>query len=296
MTCWYVKSIVYMWHDSFIRDINRLHVTWPEDMWHDFVHTWHDVCKWRVAVCCSVLQCVAVCDMTHGDVLLSSLNLLRHDSFISVMWLIYMWHDLQRGVVLILWPVQGHTHSQIHMHIQAYLYICVCTYMSIDTLCWHNLFVCNRTHSDMPMTQFYATWLTKYETSQYGTWLIPYKTWLMTHSIWDMTHSIWDMTHSIWDMTHSTWDMTHDSFKMRHVSFNIRHDSFKMGHDSFNMGHDSFHMGQDSFSIQKPRMGWLRLVGSLKLWVAFAKEPYKRDYILQKRPIILRSLLIVATP
>jgi len=43
-------------------------------------------------------------------------------------------------------------------------------------------------------------------------------------------------------------------------------------------------------------MGWLRLVGSLKLYVTFAKEPYKRDDILQKRPIILRSLLIVATP
>jgi len=43
-------------------------------------------------------------------------------------------------------------------------------------------------------------------------------------------------------------------------------------------------------------MGWLRLVGSLKLYVSFAKEPYKRDYILQKRVIILRSLLIVATP
>jgi len=43
-------------------------------------------------------------------------------------------------------------------------------------------------------------------------------------------------------------------------------------------------------------MGWLRLVGSLKLYVSFAKEPYKRDYILQKGPIILRSLLIVATP
>jgi len=41
--------------------------------------------------------------------------------------------------------------------------------------------------------------------------------------------------------------------------------------------------------------GGLRLVGSLKLQVSFAKEPYKRDYILQKRPIILRSLLIVAT-
>ena len=43
-------------------------------------------------------------------------------------------------------------------------------------------------------------------------------------------------------------------------------------------------------------MGWLRLVGSSKLQVSFAKEPYKRDYILHKRPIIVRSLLIVANP
>jgi len=34
----------------------------------------------------------------------------------------------------------------------------------------------------------------------------------------------------------------------------------------------------------------------LPIWGFFAKEPYNRDYILQKRPIILRSLLIVATP
>jgi len=33
-----------------------------------------------------------------------------------------------------------------------------------------------------------------------------------------------------------------------------------------------------------------------KFQVSFVKEHYKRDYILQKRPIILRSLLIVATP
>ena len=42
-------------------------------------------------------------------------------------------------------------------------------------------------------------------------------------------------------------------------------------------------------------MGWLRLVGPLKLQVSFAKEPYKTDDILQKRPIIIRSLLIIAT-
>jgi len=43
-------------------------------------------------------------------------------------------------------------------------------------------------------------------------------------------------------------------------------------------------------------MGWLRLVGSLKLEISTVKEPYKRDYMLQKRPVILRSLHIVATP
>jgi len=34
-------------------------------------------------------------------------------------------------------------------------------------------------------------------------------------------------------------------------------------------------------------MGWLRLVGSIKLQVFFAKEFCKRDAILQKKPIIL---------
>jgi len=28
-------------------------------------------------------------------------------------------------------------------------------------------------------------------------------------------------------------------------------------------------------------MGWLQVVGSLKLQVSFAKKPFKRDYILQ---------------
>jgi len=42
-------------------------------------------------------------------------------------------------------------------------------------------------------------------------------------------------------------------------------------------------------------MGCLRLVYSLKLQVSFAKEPYKRGDILQKRRIMWRSLLLVAT-
>jgi len=50
--------------------------------------------------------------------------------------------------------------------------------------------------------------------------------------------------------------------------------------------HDVFHTYSD--------MGWLQLVGSIKLYVSFAKEPYKRDAMLQKRPIILSILLTVA--
>ena len=50
------------------------------------------------------------------------------------------------------------------------------------------------------------------------------------------------------------------------------------------------------YSCMYSCMRRLRLVGSLKLQVSFSKKPCKRDYILQKRPIIWRSLLIVATP
>jgi len=43
-------------------------------------------------------------------------------------------------------------------------------------------------------------------------------------------------------------------------------------------------------------IGWLRLVGSLKLYVSFAEYRLFYRALLQKRPIVLRSLLIVATP
>ena len=43
-------------------------------------------------------------------------------------------------------------------------------------------------------------------------------------------------------------------------------------------------------------MEWLRLVGSLKLSVSFAEHSLFYRALLHKKPIILRSLLIVATP
>ena len=43
-------------------------------------------------------------------------------------------------------------------------------------------------------------------------------------------------------------------------------------------------------------MGWLRVVGSLKFYVSFAEYGLFYRALLQKRPLICRSLLIVATP
>jgi len=50
--------------------------------------------------------------------------------------------------------------------------------------------------------------------------------------------------------------------------------------------------GLDSYTY----MGLLRLVGSLKLQVSFAEYSLFHRAPLQKRPVNLRSLLIVATP
>jgi len=43
-------------------------------------------------------------------------------------------------------------------------------------------------------------------------------------------------------------------------------------------------------------MGWLRLVGSFKLYVSFAEYSLFYRALLQKRPVIWSHLLIVATP
>ena len=49
-------------------------------------------------------------------------------------------------------------------------------------------------------------------------------------------------------------------------------------------------------NLESAGMGWLRLVGSFKLYVSFAEYRLLYRAVLQKRPIILRSLLIEATP
>ena len=56
------------------------------------------------------------------------------------------------------------------------------------------------------------------------------------------------------------------------------------------------HLPMNPRATNRAGMGWLWFVGSIKRYVSFAKEPYKRDYILQKGPIIQSILLTVGTP
>ena len=58
----------------------------------------------------------------------------------------------------------------------------------------------------------------------------------------------------------------------------------------------AFHLDILLPHIQRGVMEWIRLVGSSKLQVSFAEYPLCYRALLQKRPVILRSLLIKATP
>ena len=66
--------------------------------------------------------------------------------------------------------------------------------------------------------------------------------------------------------------------------------TLRSAHQSFPEKPTMQHFSNIHISIQMrmrhTAMRWLWLVGSIKLQVSFAKEPYKRDYILQKRPVI----------
>ena len=51
-----------------------------------------------------------------------------------------------------------------------------------------------------------------------------------------------------------------------------------------------------SLLFATPDMGCLPFVGPLKVYVSFAEYIFFNKALLQKRPVILRSLLIVGTP
>jgi len=75
---------------------------------------------------------------------------------------------------------------------------------------------------------------------------------------------------------------TFDITSFIHLYKEIQKDSQK---DSFFFSHVDTHVNDACYTYEQ-----VVLVGSIKLQVSFAKETYKRDYILQKRPIILSMM------
>jgi len=59
---------------------------------------------------------------------------------------------------------------------------------------------------------------------------------------------------------------------------------------------DKFPKKAEADEMRHCTMGWLRLVGSLKLYISLKNIGLFCRALLQKRPIILRSLLTIATP
>ena len=75
--------------------------------------------------------------------------------------------------------------------------------------------------------------------------------------------------------------------------------SNKLTFENFDVCHHphdvSYKISKVSLLTNLVPIGWLRLVGSLKLWVSFAENCLFYRALLQKRPLILRSLLVIAT-
>jgi len=116
----------------------------------------------------------------------------------------------------------------------------------------------------------------------------------MSHAMYECHVPVW-MSHGTCKISHSTW-MRHMACPvcMSHAMYEWQ-DRYKFVMARVNA---SWHVCISRGTCQRVKtgMGWLWLVGSIKLQVSFAKEPYKRDGILQKRPLVYSILLTVATP
>jgi len=120
--------------------------------------------------------------------------------------------------------------------------------------------------------------------------------WVLSH-IW-MCHVLSHIWMSQWPHSTCTLDMTHTLVHMcdkmtrsyvwqdPHIHVCGRTHIFIRVTRSNSSSHDSFTcVTRPSSTCAKyhmDAMGWLRLVGSLKLYVSFAKEPYKRDYFTKE--------------
>jgi len=132
------------------------------------------------------------------------------------------------------------------------------------------------------MSLLCVTWLIWCDmTRLYAIWLVM-SGMVQVRCTWHVT-VVCDMTHP-----HATWLVYSGQLDVTHY---ISHGASRMYVTCHCcVWHDSYM--RDNFIFD---MGWLWWVGSLKWYVSFAEYRLFYTALLQKRPIILRSLLIVAT-
>ena len=265
----------YVWHDSFIC------VTWLThmcDMIHSYV--WHDS-----FICVTWL--IHMCDVTH--------SYLWHDSLICVTWLIHMCESLNHMCDM--------THSYAHVTRSCEGRDSFCIRDMNHSFVWHDSFMCVTWL--VRMRNMTRTWTSRYDvthfmcvTRWYGVATISRllkfvrlfckraqeKRLYSAKKTYDLKEPT-NRSH----LTHSGYDVNHFIVGlMRFISHTFIGRTWLMSHVSH---YDTWWVWRVSF-----HMGWLRLVGSLKLYVSLAEYSLFYRALLQKRSIILRSVLIVATP
>ena len=206
---------------------------------------------------------IHTCDMTH--------SYMWHDSFIYATWLIhtcdmthsYMWHD---SFIYVTWLI----------------HICDMTHSYV----WHDSFVCATWPIHMcDMTHWYV-W---HDSCVCVTWLM--HMCIMTIKI-DQNWSIVGWFFRGGPLPHGSWS---GEIITRNPPRGGGFLSIRVCTCAGEYICKRTHAGNPFAQVYVIDMGWLRLVGSLKLLVSFEKQPYDSDDILQKRPVVLRSLRMVAT-